>query len=192
VTTSTCRWRRSTVPAGKKPAAGMVVAGAPGNAPGLPGPPGCRAGARIHADLPHGRWHGLVPQAGQLAVAAPVSQPGFALAISPTSARTAGPVLGRPVRPRQPRGPALALKHSDPVTHDQVSRRRESHPPPLAEPCRSLSAHTAPIVQPSGLTPNRQWANRFGYRRAVAASSSRAFFSRRRSRLNFRHAHRTR
>ncbi|MFD4976194.1 hypothetical protein ACFWOI_40175, partial [Streptomyces sp. NPDC058424] len=35
-------------------------------------------------------------------------------------------------------------------TEEQVSRRRESHPPPLAEPCGSLSAYTAPIVQPSG------------------------------------------
>ena len=100
----------------------------------------------------------------------------------------------RPVRPRQTRMGArpLALCHSKLVAQHEVSRRRESHPPPLAEPCGSLSAHTAPIVQPSGLTPNRQWANRSGYRRAVAASSSRALVSRRRSRLNFRHAHRTR
>src|SRR3954468_9820798 len=68
---------------------------------------------------------------------------------------------------------------------DEVSRRRESHPPPLAEPCGSLSAHTAPIAQPSGLRPNRQWANMLGYRRAVPASSSPARFSRRRSRLYF-------
>lgn len=39
---------------------------------------------------------------------------------------------------------------------DQVSRRGESRPPPLAEPCGSLSAYTAPIVQPSGLRPKRQ------------------------------------
>ena len=38
----------------------------------------------------------------------------------------------------------------------QESRRGESHPPPLAEPCGSLSAYTAPIVQPAGLRPNRQ------------------------------------
>ena len=41
-------------------------------------------------------------------------------------------------------------------THDEESRRGESHPPPLAEPCGSLSAYTAPIVQPSGLRPKRQ------------------------------------
>ena len=38
----------------------------------------------------------------------------------------------------------------------EESRRGESHPPPLAEPCGSLSAYTAPIVQPSGLRPKRQ------------------------------------
>jgi serine/threonine protein kinase len=36
------------------------------------------------------------------------------------------------------------------------SRRGESHPPPLAEPCLNLSAYTAPIVQPPGLRPKRQ------------------------------------
>ena len=45
---------------------------------------------------------------------------------------------------------------SEPATTDRESRRGESHPPPLAEPCGSLSAYTAPIVQPSGLRPNRQ------------------------------------
>jgi hypothetical protein len=39
---------------------------------------------------------------------------------------------------------------------DQESRRGESHPPPLAEPCGSLSAYTAPVAQPSGLRPKRQ------------------------------------
>jgi len=36
------------------------------------------------------------------------------------------------------------------------SRRGESHPPALAEPGVNLSAHRAPIVQPSGRTPQRQ------------------------------------
>src|SRR6266487_1273634 len=45
---------------------------------------------------------------------------------------------------------------------ERESRRGESHPPPLAEPCGSLSAYTAPIVQPSGLRPKRQWANNPG------------------------------
>ncbi len=40
--------------------------------------------------------------------------------------------------------------------HHEVSRRGESHPPALAEPGVNLSAHRAPIVQPSGRTPNRQ------------------------------------
>ena len=40
--------------------------------------------------------------------------------------------------------------------HHEVSRRRESHPPALAEPGVNVSAHRAPIVQPSGRTPSRQ------------------------------------
>ncbi|MEU1276581.1 ribosome-inactivating family protein, partial [Streptomyces sp. NPDC005799] len=38
----------------------------------------------------------------------------------------------------------------DKGVYHEVSRRRESHPPPLSEPCGSLSAHTAPVAQPSG------------------------------------------
>ena len=37
-----------------------------------------------------------------------------------------------------------------------VSRREGSHLPALAEPDVNLSAHPAPIVQPSGRTPKRQ------------------------------------
>jgi hypothetical protein len=37
-----------------------------------------------------------------------------------------------------------------------VSRREEWHLPALAEPGVNVSAHRAPIVQPSGCTPNRQ------------------------------------
>src|SRR3954452_7987266 len=74
----------------------------------------------------------------------------------------------------------------------QVSRRRESHPPALAEPGVNLSAHRAPIVQPSGRTPKRQWANRPGWRRATSAINLRALPGRRRSRLYFFMAHRTR
>ncbi len=62
---------------------------------------------------------------------------------------------------RQARQRLLGLA-AGPAHHDQESRRGESHPPPLAEPCGSLSAYTAPIVQPSGLRPNRQWANKAG------------------------------
>src|SRR5437879_2202432 len=39
----------------------------------------------------------------------------------------------------------------------QESRRGESHPPALAEPDLNVSAHPAPIVQPHGRTPKRQW-----------------------------------
>ena len=41
----------------------------------------------------------------------------------------------------------------------EVSRRRESHPPPLSEPCLTVSRYTAPIVEPVGSAPCRQWAN---------------------------------
>jgi hypothetical protein len=48
----------------------------------------------------------------------------------------------------------MNLNQTRPVR--RVSRRGDSHPPPLAEPCGSLSAYTAPIAQPSGLSPKRQ------------------------------------
>src|SRR4051794_27410400 len=35
----------------------------------------------------------------------------------------------------------------------EVSRRRESHPPPLAEPCVKVALHTAPTVEPVGIAP---------------------------------------
>jgi hypothetical protein len=38
----------------------------------------------------------------------------------------------------------------------EESRRGGSHSPALADPGMSLSTHRAPIVQPSGRTPNRQ------------------------------------
>jgi hypothetical protein len=38
----------------------------------------------------------------------------------------------------------------------QASRRGESRPPALSEPCLNLSVYTAPIVQPAGLRPKRQ------------------------------------
>ncbi|MDR7172914.1 transposase InsO family protein [Nocardia kruczakiae] len=41
----------------------------------------------------------------------------------------------------------------------EVSRRRESHPPPLSEPCVTVSRHTAPTVEPLGNAPCFQWAN---------------------------------
>ena len=46
--------------------------------------------------------------------------------------------------------------------HDEVSRREEFHLPALAEPDVNLAAHPAPIVQPSGRSPQRQCANRPG------------------------------
>jgi putative transposase len=41
----------------------------------------------------------------------------------------------------------------------EVSRRRESHPPPLSEPCLTVSRYTAPAAEPVGSAPCRQWAN---------------------------------
>src|SRR5438309_10980367 len=54
-------------------------------------------------------------------------------------------------------------------SHHEVSRREGSHLPALAEPGVNLSAHRAPIVQPSGRRPQRQWANRSGWRLATSA-----------------------
>ena len=44
------------------------------------------------------------------------------------------------------------------VQVEVVSRRREFHPPPLSEPCVTLSRHTAPTVEPVGSAPCRQCA----------------------------------
>jgi putative transposase len=41
----------------------------------------------------------------------------------------------------------------------EVSRRRESRPPPLSELCLTVSRYTAPVVEPVGKAPCRQWAN---------------------------------
>ena len=74
----------------------------------------------------------------------------------------------------------------------EESRRGESHPPALAEPDLNVSAHPAPIVQPHGRTPKRQWANSPGWRRATSARNLRARARWRNSRLYFQAAHRTR
>src|SRR5712691_9516939 len=74
----------------------------------------------------------------------------------------------------------------------EVSGRGESHPSALAELCRNLSAHTAPIVQPSGRTPSRQCANSFGSRLATRTSHRLVRRSWPYNRLYFLLAHRTR
>ena len=51
----------------------------------------------------------------------------------------------------------------------RVSGRGESHPSALSELRMNLSAHAAPIVQPSGRTPSLQWAKSVGSRRATRA-----------------------
>jgi hypothetical protein len=72
-----------------------------------------------------------------------------------------------------------------------VSGRGESHPPALAEPDVNVSAHPAPIAQPSGRT-SFQWAKSWGSRLATLASQA---FARRGcpcNRLYFLMAQRTR
>src|SRR5664279_2706604 len=99
-----------------------------------------------------------------------------------------------------PPSPAQHRNHQHDLLHRNLqsrswrteSRRGESHPPPLAEPCGSLSAYTAPIAQPSGLRPKRQCANKLGKRLATPARNCFACRSRRRSHLYFRQAQRTR
>ena len=91
-----------------------------------------------------------------------------------------------------PRALELNVKAPFGIRNHEESRRREFHPPPLAEPGVNLSTHRAPIVQPPGLRPTRQWANSRGDRRETSASSSPARLSRRRSRLYLRMAQRTR
>jgi putative transposase len=44
----------------------------------------------------------------------------------------------------------------------EVSRRRESHPPPLSEPCLTVSRYTAPAVEPVGNAPCFQCAKMAG------------------------------
>jgi len=55
----------------------------------------------------------------------------------------------------------LGLRHSVGGTGVcyEVSRRRESHPPPLSEPCLTVSRYTAPTVEPVGNAPCFQCAN---------------------------------
>jgi putative transposase len=74
----------------------------------------------------------------------------------------------------------------------EVSRRRESHPPPLLEPCVTVSRYTAPIAEPVGMAPCFQWANSPGWVEAIHARRLRALPFARRNRLYFRTAHFTR
>ena len=73
----------------------------------------------------------------------------------------------------------------------QVSRAGEFHPRALPEPYVSLSAHTAPSVQPRPYRSD-QWANRSGDERTTRASQVLAPLGRCLKRLNLRRAHRIR
>src|SRR5208282_6488376 len=83
------------------------------------------------------------------------------------------------LRPRQRPGRMTAAED------DEVSRPRESHPQALSEPYVKLSPHTAPIVRPRPCK-SRQWANKFGWCRAMRSSQCRARRRCLRSDLNFR------
>ena len=60
--------------------------------------------------------------------------------------------------PNVPVQRAMYLENQDDLIYkdSKVSRRRESHPPPLAEPCVKVALHTAPTVEPVGIAPCRQ------------------------------------
>ena len=81
---------------------------------------------------------------------------------------------------------------SVPTDHEEVSGRGESHPPALAEPGVNLSTHRAPIIQPHGTSPSRQWAKRALALSAITRSHRRALLPCRCSRLYFCMAQRTR
>jgi len=62
------------------------------------------------------------------------------------------------------------------LSRENAARRaRLQHNRPRdIQPDVSLSAHPAPIVQPSGREPNRQWANSPGSRLKTSARNVRA------------------
>ena len=70
---------------------------------------------------------------------------------------------------------------------EKVSGRGESHPPALSEPDMNLSTHPAPIIQPHGTSPSRQWAKRALALPATACSHRRARLACRCSRFVFPH-----
>ena len=86
----------------------------------------------------------------------------------------------------------FGFKCSEEALGNGVSGPGEFHPQSLAEPDMSLSTHPAPIVQPSGMIPNRQCAKIVGSRCAIRASQSRARLPCPRNFLYFLLAQRTR
>jgi hypothetical protein len=73
-----------------------------------------------------------------------------------------------------------------------ASRPKEFHLQPLPKPDVSLSTHPAPIIQPSGNTPRRQWTNKSGWECAKRSRNLRARLLCRKNRLNFLHTQRIR
>jgi hypothetical protein len=80
-------------------------------------------------------------------------------------------VQSHPERTKGGLGQITSLLGSFPgrAENDEVSGGREPPPPALAEPDVNLSAHPAPIAQPSGRT-SFQWANRVDARLATSAN----------------------
>jgi len=97
--------------------------------PGLPGSPGCGAGACVVEDLPYGRWRDRVSQAGQLAVDTPVA-PGRIVPCHLQCQRAYGLRPGRPPRSAARAGPAPLDQIGVPVQQ----RRRGDNPRQLTEP----------------------------------------------------------
>jgi hypothetical protein len=74
--------------------------------------------------------------------------------------------------------------------HDvRVSRRGESHPPPLSGPDVTVSRHPAPTVRPQVNATSCQWANRPGLYWWTFCSQAIALAYLPRNRLNFCMAH---
>jgi hypothetical protein len=63
---------------------------------------------------------------------------------------------------QRPAGRALALARAT-RRAERVSRRGESHPPPLAGPDVTVSRHPAPTGRPAVNAMSCQWANSRGW-----------------------------
>jgi hypothetical protein len=99
--------------------------------------------------------------------------------------------------PRVPRRAVIMLNRSpDEIRLSREKPARRGRPQHNRsrdiQPDVNLSIHPAPIVQPSGRAPDRQWANRPGSRLKTRARNLRALAGERRSRLYFQRAQRMR
>jgi hypothetical protein len=82
---------------------------------------------------------------------------------------TESPLCGISVATQLPHNPRLKLlRFSERWLSWRVSGPGESHPEALSEPYVSVSAHTAPTIEP--LRTSRQCANNAGARRDIRAT----------------------